>query len=166
MPLVAPEALLPALSPPSVSSPPYAHDARAAFYGFGVGVSLTSGGRVQFSHSGAFTLDAATNYVLLPSEDVGIVVLGNAAPVGAVEVIRQSLMDLVQFGKIIGTGTRPSNHWRLRSGVPSGSSPQLAAPSLGRLHIVFDAGGTKTHRRARAHPCGSAWDKLGPKPSP
>ena len=74
-PVVAPDALLPALSPQSVLSPPYAPDARAGFYGFGIGVSITSGGRVRFSHSGVFTLGAGDHYALLPSEDIGIVVL-------------------------------------------------------------------------------------------
>ena len=98
--IVPPTALLPAISPQSVSSPPYAPDARASFYGFGIGVGVTPSGRVQFSHSGAFALGAATNYVLLPSAGVGIAVLSNGAPVGAVEVIALSFMDLVQFGEI------------------------------------------------------------------
>ena len=46
------------------------------------------------------------------------------------------------------------------------SSPQLPAPSLGRRRIRFRARGAKTHRKARGRPCGSAWDKLGPRPSP
>jgi CubicO group peptidase (beta-lactamase class C family) len=99
-PIVAPEALLPALSPQAVSSPPFAPDARASFYGFGIGVSDTPAGRVMFSHSGAFALGAATSFAMIPSADVGIVVLSNAEPVGAVEAIGLSFMDLVQFGDV------------------------------------------------------------------
>jgi hypothetical protein len=99
-PLVPADALLPALSPQSVSGPPYAPDARASFYGFGVGVGVTPAGRVMFSHSGGFALGAGTNYVMIPSADVGIVVLSNAAPVGAVEAIGLAFMDLVQFGTV------------------------------------------------------------------
>jgi CubicO group peptidase (beta-lactamase class C family) len=99
-PVVAADALLPALSPQSVASSPYAPDARAGFYGFGVGVSVTPSGRVMFAHSGAFALGAATDYAIIPSADVGIMVLSNAAPVGAVEAIALSFMDLVQFGEV------------------------------------------------------------------
>jgi CubicO group peptidase (beta-lactamase class C family) len=99
-PLIPPAALLPALSPQAVALPPYAPDARASFYGFGFGVGVSPSGRVEFSHSGAFALGAATAYVLLPSADVGIVVLSNAAPIGAVEAIARSFMDLVQFGRV------------------------------------------------------------------
>jgi CubicO group peptidase (beta-lactamase class C family) len=97
-PLVAPDALLPAISPQAVSSPPYAPDARAGLYGFGFNVGVSPSGRVLLSHSGAFALGAATTFMLLPSAGVGIVVLSNAAPVGAVEAIGLGFMDLVQFG--------------------------------------------------------------------
>ena len=40
----------------------------------------TSSGRTEYSHSGAFDLGAATNFVVMPSEDVGIIALTNAAP--------------------------------------------------------------------------------------
>jgi CubicO group peptidase (beta-lactamase class C family) len=98
--LIPAGALLPALSPQAVSSPPYAPDARAGFYGFGFNVGVTPSGRVMLSHSGAFALGAATNFVLLPSAGVGIVVLSNAAPVGAVEAVGLAFMDLVQFGSV------------------------------------------------------------------
>jgi CubicO group peptidase (beta-lactamase class C family) len=94
------EGLLPALSPQAVSMPPYAPDARASFYGFGFGVGVSPSGRVTFSHSGAFALGAATNFVLIPSAGVGIAVLSNASPIGAVEAIALSFTDLVQFGQV------------------------------------------------------------------
>ena len=55
---------------------------------------------MSFSHSGGFSLGAATNFVILPSAGVGIVVLTNAAPTGAAEALAAEFMDLVQFGKI------------------------------------------------------------------
>ena len=97
--LIPPEALLPALSPQSVSEHPDVPAARAGFYGFGVNVSVSPAGRVVFGHSGAFALGAATVFYLIPSADVGIVVLSNAAPVGAVEAIGLAFTDLVQLGK-------------------------------------------------------------------
>ena len=55
---------------------------------------------MALSHSGAFALGAATNYVLIPSLHVGIIVLSNAAPIGAVEALGMDFADLVQFGVI------------------------------------------------------------------
>ena len=57
-------------------------------------------GRVVLSHSGAFALGAATDYLLIPSAGVGIVVLSNAAPIGAVEALCADFADLVQFGAV------------------------------------------------------------------
>lgn len=99
-PLVDPKALLAALSPQSDASPPFAQDARPGPYGFGFGVGVTAAGRVGFSHSGGFNLGAGTTFQMLPSVGVGIVVLSNAQPIGAVEAIGLSFMDLVQFGRV------------------------------------------------------------------
>jgi hypothetical protein len=73
-------------------------DARASFYGFGFGVSTQPSGRTLISHSGAFALGAATTYLLIPSAQVGITVLSNAAPMGAVEALSMEFADLVQYG--------------------------------------------------------------------
>jgi CubicO group peptidase (beta-lactamase class C family) len=98
--IVASKALLPAITPHIVSSAAYAADARAGLYGYGFGVSTQPSGRVTLSHSGAFSLGAGTNYVLIPSVHVGIVVLTNGAPVGAAEALGMEFADLVQFGRI------------------------------------------------------------------
>jgi Domain of unknown function (DUF3471) len=45
-------------------------------------------------------LGAGTNVMMLPESDIGIVVLTNAAPVGAAEAVAAQFMDLVQFGSI------------------------------------------------------------------
>ena len=76
-------ALLPAVSPQVISGPPVTPSARAGFYGYGFGIGNQPSGRTMLSHSGAFLLGASTNFVLIPSANVGIVVLTNAAPVGA-----------------------------------------------------------------------------------
>jgi CubicO group peptidase (beta-lactamase class C family) len=94
------KALLPVVSPQAFSSEPATFTARPGFYGYGFNVSITPASRMSFSHSGVFALGAATNFVILPSAKVGIVVLTNAAPTGAAEALSASFMDLVQFGKI------------------------------------------------------------------
>jgi CubicO group peptidase (beta-lactamase class C family) len=73
---------------------------RASFYGLGWNVGYDDQGRVLLSHSGAFALGAATTVSLLPSEQLGIVVLTNAYPIGVPEAISRSFFDLVFNGKI------------------------------------------------------------------
>lgn len=98
--LVPAEDLLPAISPQALSAPPKTPDARAGFYGFGFNVSDSAAGRVVLGHSGAFGLGAGTAFTLIPSADVGIVTLTNAAPIGVPETLNAEFADLVQFGKI------------------------------------------------------------------
>ena len=93
-------ALLQALTPQMVSSPPSEPAVRSGFYGYGVNISTTAAGRVQFSHSGGFELGAATNFVMIPSADVAIVALTNAAPTGIPETLAAEFADLVQFGQV------------------------------------------------------------------
>ncbi|MFY2861433.1 serine hydrolase [Mycobacterium sp. THU-M104] len=61
---------------------------------------VLSSGRTELSHSGAFTMGAATNFVVLPSEDLAIVALTNAAPIGVPETLTAEFLDLVQYGQI------------------------------------------------------------------
>jgi CubicO group peptidase (beta-lactamase class C family) len=97
--IVASDALLPAITPQMISSKAYAADARAGLYGYGFGVGVQPSGRVTLSHSGGFSLGAGTNYVLIPSAHVGIVVLTNGSAGGAAETLGMEFADLVQFGK-------------------------------------------------------------------
>lgn len=99
-PFIDAKVLLPAMSAQSFSSPAATFTARPGFYGYGFNVGVTAAGRMSFSHSGGFDLGAATNFVILPSANIGIVVLTNAAPIGAPETLAAEFMDLVQFGKI------------------------------------------------------------------
>lgn len=98
--IVAPEALLPATTAQVVSSPATAPKARSGFYGYGFNASVTSSGRTEYSHSGGFALGAATNFVVMPSEDLGIIALTNAAPIGVPETLTAQFMDLVQYGQV------------------------------------------------------------------
>ncbi len=94
------EALLPAVTPQIVSRRPTEPAMRAGFYGYGFNVGTTSAARTQLSHSGAFELGAAANFVVLPSADVGIVALTNATPSGVPETLTAEFADLVQFGEV------------------------------------------------------------------
>lgn len=98
---IVPEKILaPAMTPEVISSHSPVVDARASTYGYGFSVSVSPSGRVMVDHSGAFILGAGTNFVLMPSEKLGIVVLTNAQPTGAPEALSASFMDLVQFGNV------------------------------------------------------------------
>jgi CubicO group peptidase (beta-lactamase class C family) len=94
------QALLPAVSAQMISVPSGTPNARAGFYGHGFNVSVTSSGRTQYSHSGAFSMGAATAFSVLPSEKVGIIALTNAAPIGVPETLTAQFMDLVQYGEV------------------------------------------------------------------
>jgi CubicO group peptidase (beta-lactamase class C family) len=98
--LVDPKALLSALTPQIVASPPAEPAMRSGFYGYGFNVGSTSAARMQYSHSGAFELGAGTNFVIIPSADVAIVVLTNATPSGVPETLTAEFADLVQFGQV------------------------------------------------------------------
>lgn len=98
--IASPEALQAALTPQSVSSPPATPDSRAGFYGYGFNVGTSPAGRVTFGHSGAFGSGAATAFTAIPSADVAIVALTNAAPIGVPETLAAEFADLVQFGEI------------------------------------------------------------------
>jgi hypothetical protein len=69
------------------------------FYGLGWNVSYDEHGRLRLNHSGAFALGAGTHVNLIPSEELGIVVLTNAYPIGEAEALGFTFMDLALYGK-------------------------------------------------------------------
>ena len=69
------------------------------FYGLGWGVSYDPEGRLRLNHSGAFALGAATHVNLVPAEQLGIVVLTNAYPVGIAEGLGTTFLDTALYGK-------------------------------------------------------------------
>ena len=98
--VIKPEALLAAHLPQSTQVASATPDSRSRFYGYGFVVSSTSTGEVRWDHSGAISTGAATTYSMLPAADVGIVVLTNAAPVGAAEAVSHAFIDLVRTGTV------------------------------------------------------------------
>jgi CubicO group peptidase (beta-lactamase class C family) len=99
-PVIDAAALLEANTPRSVSGSPGTSGSRTGFYGFGTNVGDDYSGRVRLNHSGAFLQGASTNYVLLPDQQLGIVVLTNGMPIGIPEAINAYFMDLVIGGQI------------------------------------------------------------------
>ncbi len=97
-PFIDPAAIRETWLPHSLSSLPSLFYSRSGFYGLGTDVSNDATGRLRVSHSGAFFQGAATNYVLLPAEGLGIVVLTNGMPVGVPESITASFLDYVEAG--------------------------------------------------------------------
>lgn len=70
----------------------------AAFYALGWNVDYREHG-VEWSHAGAFSAGARTLVHLMPSEQLGIVVLANAFPTGVPEGIARTFFDLVFVGQ-------------------------------------------------------------------
>lgn len=98
--LISADALTPAITPQIVSNPSASSADRAGFYGYGFNASVTEGGRTTFSHSGAFASGAGTTFMVMPSANVGIVVLTDAAPIGVAEALAGEFADRVQFGEV------------------------------------------------------------------
>ncbi|WP_223428787.1 serine hydrolase [Tateyamaria pelophila] len=136
---IDPDALIPAITAQMISSPSSSADARAGMYGFGFNVGIQPSGRVSIGHSGAFVLGASTTVSMIPSLGIGIVVLTNAPPVGAVEAIAVSFLDELQFGA-------PTRDWlaafqRLIGPImePTGELVGVARPSAPEPHRDLDA---------------------------
>jgi CubicO group peptidase (beta-lactamase class C family) len=75
-----------------------------SFYGLGWNVSYDPEGRLRLNHSGAFALGAATHVNLVPAEQLGIVVLTNAYPIGIPEALGTIFLDTALYG-------RPTQDW-------------------------------------------------------
>ena len=69
---------------------------RTGFYGLGWNVSYDADGRVRLGHSGAFGLGAGTVVNVVPSEQLGLVVLTNGTPVAVAESVALTFLDLAR----------------------------------------------------------------------
>ncbi|MGX1306835.1 CubicO group peptidase (beta-lactamase class C family) [Amorphus suaedae] len=98
--IVAAEPLRQAMQPQIVSAPAATIAGRPRFYGFGFTQTISSSGRLLIGHSGAFSVGAGTTFSVIPSADVAIVVLTNAAPNGTAEAIVRQFEDVVQTGAV------------------------------------------------------------------
>ncbi|MGH2616899.1 MAG: serine hydrolase [Thermomicrobiales bacterium] len=86
--------------PRIVSSPHPDPNSLTGFYGLGWDIGVTPQALLQISHSGAFNLGAATTVYLIPDAQIGIVMLTNAYPIGLVEGLAASFIDLALTGTL------------------------------------------------------------------
>jgi len=114
------------------------------FYGLGWDIGYNEHLLVRWSHSGAFSLGAATCVSVAPAEGLGMIVLSNSSPVGAPETICRSFFDLVFAGKV-------GKDWLTLFG---GVFAKMMQPSYGR-----EADYTKPP--AGAPPAGPSSDYVG-----
>lgn len=68
------------------------------FYGYGMSMQPSVDGMMHLTHSGAFSAGAGTAYLMVPEQQLGIVVLSNAFA-GVPEAITQSFVDIVETGE-------------------------------------------------------------------
>lgn len=137
--IIPAKALLPALVPQMPMGLPASASARAGFYGYGFVVNTQASGRVTLSHSGAFEAGATTTLLMIPSLDVGIIVLSNTVPIGAVEALSMEFADLAQYGRI-------TRDWRsmfseLMAGImqPFGTLAGQKAPAYAQPALKIEA---------------------------
>lgn len=69
------------------------------FYGLGMNVGYDEQGRLRLGHSGAFAMGNATAISMVPSEQLGVVVLTNTYPVGIAETLTTSFVDNALYGR-------------------------------------------------------------------
>ena len=98
--LVAPDPLAEMVTPAITKRAPTAPAWQSSAYGLGINAGPDEYGNTRWNHSGAFSTGAGTTATFLPGLHVGIVVLTNAAPVGASEAIADSYMQLIETGAV------------------------------------------------------------------
>jgi CubicO group peptidase (beta-lactamase class C family) len=85
---------------PHVRMQPATATRSATYYGLGMVITNDSTGRLRLNHSGGFPQGAATTFELLPSENLGIVILTNGVPMGLPETLAQEFFDIVEYGSV------------------------------------------------------------------
>jgi CubicO group peptidase (beta-lactamase class C family) len=97
-PLIAQDALAATHTPYITSRPGGPYDGQSGFYGLGWTVT-TDHLELRWAHSGAFSNGAHTSVMLLPEEQLGVVGLTNAMPVGVAEAISDQIIDRIIVGE-------------------------------------------------------------------
>lgn len=92
------EAWFPITTPQTTIYHPQAAGERPAWYGYGFFINPAADGTMVLSHGGAFAWGASTYFSIVPSADLGIVVLTNAWPTGIVEAVALNFTDTALYG--------------------------------------------------------------------
>lgn len=95
---VVPEAPLGETHLPQILTSASTPSGMPGFYGLGWNIGWTADGRLRLSHSGAFDLGAGTTVNLSPTDQLGVVVLTNGAPLGVAEGLAANFMDTAIYG--------------------------------------------------------------------
>jgi CubicO group peptidase (beta-lactamase class C family) len=119
-PLMSPAPLV-AATTAQVQITPGGNGEAPSYYGFGFNVGTTAAGRPSYNHSGAFSLGAATHFLVVPSTGLAIVVLTNTSPIGVPETLALQFFDLIQFGSLQRDWYPLLNQYFLSQSKPSGS---------------------------------------------
>lgn len=98
--LIRKDALEVARTPQAIRTGSNAETGLDNYYGFGWGLDYLQDGVLSVNHSGIFTAGALNHVALLPSQGLGIIVLGNAFPTAVPEALAASLMDLARYGRL------------------------------------------------------------------
>lgn len=115
-------------TPAIMSRPPSPTIADAAFfYGLGWAIATTPFGEVEWNHSGAFSVGAATVAKLIPGEGLGIVVLTNGAPIGVPEAIAEAYFNHLYSSPVIDDEVFAV--WQQRFEGLYGEPPNLSKPN-------------------------------------
>lgn len=121
--IVRTDALVPAVNPEIVSRHAQEIGERSGFYGYGFNVSDSAAGRVTASHSGAFLVGAGTNFVTIPSADVGIVVLTNGTPTGVAETLTAEFATWCSSERSPASGARSTKRRLPHKPIPRANLP-------------------------------------------
>jgi CubicO group peptidase (beta-lactamase class C family) len=97
--IVGEEALAATHAPHIVNRPAETYDGQHGSYGLGWTLATDHLGELRWAHSGAFSQGAHTSVTLLPQEQLGVVVLSNAMPVGSAEAIADQIIDQIIVGE-------------------------------------------------------------------
>ena len=106
------------------------------FYGLGWNTRHDEDGRLWLSHSGAFDMGAATMITLLPDQNLGVVILTNASPLGIPEGLGsifldealkgESTQDWMTIFKAVFAEMEQAGRSKLPAHPPANASPALA----------------------------------------
>lgn len=134
--LVEPD-VLDATHTPHVTKEPAHGSQPASAYGLGWNVGTNPSGYLEWNHSGAFSSGAATAVKIVPSAELGIVVLTNAAPIGVPEAIGDAWLGwiLTRSGGDTGSGQPDADEsdwletWGERMGGVYGEALEVPSPA-------------------------------------